>query len=197
MQIAVLVSGSGTLLEAMLRAQLPVALVVSDRPCRGLTISDDAGIQTVLVERSEWGESFQRDEYSQRIIDVLHNNSIDLVAMAGFGTVLGEDVFDAMSGRVVNTHPALLPSFPGWHGVRDALAYGVKITGCTIHVATPEVDNGPILAQAAVEIRDDDTEATLHERIKTAERQLYIDTLKHIVETEQILGEPIAAHTGD
>ena len=85
-------------------------------------------------------------------------------------------MFDAFPGRVLNTHPALLPAFPGWHAVRDALAYGVKVTGCTVHVATEEVDAGPILAQEAVPVRPDDTEASLHERIKAVERRLYPDT---------------------
>jgi phosphoribosylglycinamide formyltransferase-1 len=102
--------------------------------------------------------------------------------MAGFGTILGQAVYDAFGERVLNTHPALLPSFPGWHGVRDALAYGVKVTGCTVHVATLEVDAGPILAQEAVPVLPDDTEASLHERIKAVERRIYVETIREIVE---------------
>ena len=98
--------------------------------------------------------------------------------MAGFGTILSNPFFDAYEGRVLNTHPSLLPSFPGWHAVRDALQHGARITGCTVHIATLEVDAGPILAQAAVEIRDDDDEASLHERIKLVERDLYPTTIK-------------------
>jgi len=82
---------------------------------------------------------------------------------------------------ILNTHPALLPSFPGWHGVADALAYGVKVTGCTVHVATLEVDAGPILAQEVVRVRDDDTTESLHERIKVVERELYVDTVAELV----------------
>ena len=96
--------------------------------------------------------------------------TIDLVAMAGFGTVLTEAVHDAFPGRILNTHPALLPAFPGWHGVRDALEAGVKVTGCTVHLATLEMDAGPILAQEAVPVRAGDTVETLHERIKVVER---------------------------
>ena len=137
----------------------------------------------MLVERTEWDETFDRDQYSARLVELLTEHSIDLVAMAGFGTVLGPNAFEAMPGRIINTHPALLPSFPGWHGVRDALEFGVKVTGCTIHVATAEVDHGPILAQEAVPVHDDDDEAALHERIKVVERRLYIDTLRSIVES--------------
>jgi phosphoribosylglycinamide formyltransferase-1 len=102
--------------------------------------------------------------------------------MAGWGTILGPAAFAAFPGRILNTHPALLPSFPGWHGVRDALAYGVKVTGCTVHVATEEVDAGPILAQEAVTVLPDDDEATLHERIKAVERRLYTDTVRQILQ---------------
>lgn len=175
----------------MLKAELPIALVVADRPCRGTSLGEDAGIPSVLIERTTFGADFDRDAYAEKLAGLLADHTIDLVAMAGFGTVLGEPVFAAMPGRIVNTHPALLPSFPGWHGVRDALAYGVKVTGCTIHVATPVVDDGPILAQAAVDIVDGDTEASLHERIKAVERELYVDTLRTIADTGMILGTPI------
>lgn len=177
----------------MLAAVLPVELVLSDRPCRGLTIADDAGIAASLVERTEWGAAFDRDAYSAAVIAELAAHKIDVVAMAGFGTVLGEAAFDAMPGRIINTHPALLPSFPGWHAVRDAMEFGVKVTGCTIHVATAKVDHGPILAQEAVTILDDDNESSLHERIKAVERRLYVDTLRTIETSGQIFDTPIAS----
>ena len=104
-------------------------------------------------------------------------HQVDLVAMAGFGTVMTEAVHRAFPHRIVNTHPALLPAFPGWHGVRDALAAGVSETGCTVHLATLEMDAGPILAQAVVPVLPGDTEATLHERIKVVERRLYPATV--------------------
>jgi phosphoribosylglycinamide formyltransferase-1 len=107
--------------------------------------------------------------------------------MAGFGTIFEKTMFDAYEGRILNTHPALLPAFPGWHAVRDTLAAGVKITGVTVHVATLEVDAGPILAQAAVPVLPDDDEDSLHERIKEVERQLYPDTIKAIVERGTVL----------
>ena len=175
----------------MLAADVPVALVVADRPCRGLEIASSHDVPFELVERTEFGDDFDRDGYASEMATVLRAHNIDLVAMAGFGTVLGEPIFSALPGRIINTHPALLPSFPGWHAVRDAMAAGVKVTGCTIHVATPIVDDGPILAQEAVAILDDDDEASLHERIKAVERRLYVDTLQSIAESGQLLGTPI------
>ena len=171
----------------MLEADLPVALVVSDRPCRGIALAEDAGIETLVAERTDYSVNFDRGAYTAELVEQLEARKIDVVAMAGFGTVLGESMFEAMAGRVVNTHPALLPSFPGWHGVRDALAYGVKVTGCTIHVATAVVDDGPILAQEAVDVLPGDDESELHERIKIVERRLYIDTLTAIVDRGYVL----------
>ena len=105
--------------------------------------------------------------------------------MAGFGTILDKPIHDRFAGRIVNTHPALLPAFKGWHAVDDALAAGVKVTGCTVHYATLEVDDGPILAQEAVPVLADDTAATLHERIKDVERRLYPAVLRQLVRDEQ------------
>jgi len=179
-RIAVLVSGSGTLLEAMIGARLPLSLVVSDRPCRGLQIAEESGVEAELLHRRDFGPGFDRDAYAHEMTNLLEEHAIDVVAMAGFGTVLGASIFDALPGRIVNAHPSLLPSFPGWHAVRDALDFGVRVTGCTIHVATLNVDHGPILAQEAVAVREADDEASLHERIKTVERRLYVETLREI-----------------
>ena len=120
--------------------------------------------------------------YTERVVDVLEAHGVELVVMAGFGTILAKPIFDRYAGHVLNTHPALLPAFPGWHAVADALTAGVKVTGCTVHVATEEVDAGPILAQEAVAVRRDDTVATLHERIKVVERRLYVQTIREILE---------------
>ena len=124
-----------------------------------------------------FGPSFDRESYTDAVTAALSSANIDLVAMAGFGTVLGQSVHEAFAGRILNTHPALLPSFPGWHGVEDALAAGVTVTGCTIHLAMVEMDAGPILAQVEVPIEDDDTASSLHERIKAVERVLYPATI--------------------
>ena len=171
----------------MLQAGVPVALVAADRPCPGLDRAEAAGIATVLVERTEFGPTFDRDAYAARFAEALAPHHLDLVAMAGFGTIFGQPMHDAFAGRILNTHPALLPSFKGWHAVRDALAYGVKVTGCTVHVAGLDVDTGPILAQEAVTVRPDDTESTLHERIKDVERRLYPAALRQIIDQGRVL----------
>jgi len=180
-QIAVLVSGSGTLLHAILEEALPVTLVVADRPCRALGIAGEKGIPAELLERVAWGPSFDRAAYGEQLVKLLRSRGVGVVVMAGFGTVVPA-LTDAYAGRVLNTHPALLPAFPGWHAVRDALAYGVKVTGMTVHVATGEVDVGPILAQEAVAVEPDDTEETLHERVKTVERRLYPATIRRFLD---------------
>lgn len=182
-----MVSGTGSILDAMIDAGVPVALVAADRPCRGLEIAAEAGIAAELVARDRFDASFDRDAYSAQLAAVLQRHELDLVAMAGFGTVLTEPMQEAFGGRLLNTHPALLPAFKGWHAVRDALAYGVKVTGCTVHVAGLDVDTGPILAQEAVPVLPDDTEDSLQERIKTVERRLYPATLLSIIEQGRVL----------
>ena len=159
-----------------------MSVVLADRPCGGLHVAEQAGVPAELVHRKSFGVDFDRDGYTSEVVDALTRHQIDLVAMAGFGTILGQGAHDSLGGCMVNTHPALLPSFPGWHAVPDALAYGVKVTGCTVHVATLEVDAGPILAQEAVPVHADDTVESLHERIKAAERRLYPATIRQILE---------------
>jgi phosphoribosylglycinamide formyltransferase-1 len=179
-RLAVLVSGSGTILRAMFDAGLPVTTVLADRPCAGLDLAQERGAAAELVDRTVYGgfgEGFDREGFTATVAATLVAHQVDLVAMAGFGTVMTQAVHDAFGGRILNTHPALLPAFPGWHGVRDALAAGVSETGCTVHLATLEMDAGPILAQRAVPVLPDDTEETLHERIKVVERELYPETV--------------------
>lgn len=180
-RLAVLASGGGTILQAVLEADLPVALVLADRPCAALGRAGTAGIPAELVARPSFGADFDRDAYTDAVVAVLQAHRIDLVAMAGFGTILGRAVHDAYPAAIVNTHPSLLPAFKGWHAVADALAYGVKVTGCTVHLATLEVDEGPILAQEAVPVLADDTVETLHERIKDVERRLYPRVLRTLM----------------
>lgn len=187
MRLAVLVSGSGTILEALLDAGVPVALVAADRPCRGLEIAEAAGVPVHLERRQSFGPDFDRNAYSSALADALTGAGVDLVVMAGFGTILTGAMHDAFPGRILNTHPALLPAFPGWHAVRQALDAGVKVTGCTVHVAGLEVDTGPILAQEAVPVLPGDDEATLHERIKAVERPLYAKTIHEIIDRGQVL----------
>lgn len=193
MRIAVLASGSGTLLEAILADGIPVSLVVVDRPSRALDVAASHGVPAQLVERSSYGAEFDRVAYTREVVDVLLAAEIDLVVMAGFGTVFAEPIHEAFEHRILNTHPALLPAFKGWHAVREALAHGVKVTGCTIHVATLEVDAGPILAQEAVPVLESDDEVTLHERIKAVERRLYPATIRAVLADPSILKKE--AHT--
>ncbi|HEX2700768.1 MAG TPA: phosphoribosylglycinamide formyltransferase [Acidimicrobiales bacterium] len=181
MTIGVLASGTGTILTALLEAGLPIAAVLADRPCRALDLAAEAGIHAELVARPSFGRGFDRLDYTHRVVDALQAAGVDLVVMAGFGTVLDKPLVDAYPGRVLNTHPALLPSFPGWHAVEEALAAGVKVTGCTVHIATVDVDAGPILAQEAVPVLPGDTVDTLHERIKAVERRLYPQTVKEFL----------------
>src|SRR5688500_17310302 len=164
--LGVLASGSGTNLQAILDAGLRVNVVVVDRPCRATEVAAAAGVPAELVERTSFGADFDRLAYTHQVVDVLQRHDVDVIAMAGYGTILDKPIHDAFEGRILNTHPALLPAFPGWHSVEEALAYGVKVTGCTVHLATLEVDAGPILAQEAVPVLPDDTVETLHERIK-------------------------------
>jgi phosphoribosylglycinamide formyltransferase 1 len=179
-----LVSGTGSILEASLDAGLDVAVVLADRPCRGLEIAESASIASELVDRSEWGgfgDSFDRVGYTRAVTAVLRAHEVDLVAMAGFGTVLAQPVHDAYPMRILNTHPALLPLFPGWHAVRDALQAGVKETGCTVHFAVLVTDAGPVVAQESVPVLAGDTEETLHERIKQVERRLYPAAIRQVM----------------
>jgi phosphoribosylglycinamide formyltransferase-1 len=192
-RVGVLVSGSGTILQAMFDAGLPVTTVISDRPCAALALARDHGAADELIDRQTYGgfgPDFDRDGYTATVTATLVAHQVDLVAMAGFGTVMTQTVHDAFPDRVLNTHPALLPAFPGWHGVRDALAAGVAETGCTVHLATLEMDAGPILAQQVVPVRPGDTESSLHERIKVAERSLYPATVAWAL-GELAAGRPI------
>jgi len=178
--IGVLVSGTGSILEAMITAGVPIAVVAADRECRALDIAKNAGIPAELVERGDFGANFDREGYTEKLTHVLKKHDIGLVAMAGFMTFLSPEFFTAFDGHVLNTHPSLLPLFKGDHAVGDALAAGAKETGCTIHIATEKLDDGAILAQGRVPILSEDNVETLHERIKEVERKLYPQVLKDI-----------------
>ena len=178
--LGVLASGSGTVFQSLVDAALPIAVLVVDRSCAAVERAERAGIAVEVVDRSLFLPD--RDAFTHAVVDVLKRHDVDLVAMAGFMTILAPPIFAAFPERVVNTHPSLLPSFRGAHAVREALAAGVKVTGCTIHLAVPEVDAGPILAQEAVPVLDGDTEDTLHERIKQVERRLFPDVIERLAE---------------
>lgn len=185
-KLAILVSGTGSLLEYFLIHDLAVDLVLSDRPCRGIdVVAKTYNIPREPLHRIDFGENFDRAGYTRKVLDALRRHKIDVVAMAGFNTIFDPLIFSDYPQRILNTHPALLPAFKGHYAVRDALEFGVKLTGCTIHIATPELDAGPILAQVAVEVLLDDTEGTLHERIKKVERVLYLQTIRNFMTTLQ------------
>ena len=183
-RLCVLVSGSGTILEALVDHGVDIALVGADRPCRGLEVAREAGIEALLVDRSNYGgfgPDFERARFSSDLAKELNARDIDVVAMAGFGTIITGEMHDAFPGRVLNTHPSLLPDFKGWHAVAQALAAGVVETGCTVHVATLALDDGPILAQRRVAVEAHDDESSLHERIKAVERELYPAVLTRVM----------------
>ena len=186
-KLAVMVSGTGSILEAMIAAGLDITLVVADRPCRGLVIARQAGLATQLISRTDFGRPIDRAAYTAAVADTLAAHGIGLVAMAGFMTILSESIFERFPGKILNTHPSLLPAFKGDHAVQDALDYGVKLTGCTIHIATPELDNGPILAQASVPVNVGDDATTIQERIKQVERQLYPALIKELIAKETLV----------
>jgi phosphoribosylglycinamide formyltransferase 1 len=165
--------------QSLLDAGLPLAVLVVDRACAAVERAERAGVAVEIIDRSTFLPD--RDAFTHAVVDALKRYDVGLVAMAGFMTILGTPIFTAFPDRVVNTHPSLLPSFRGAHAVREALAAGVKVSGCTIHLAVPEVDAGPILAQEAVPVLDDDTEATLHDRIKAVEHRLYPEVLNRLI----------------
>jgi phosphoribosylglycinamide formyltransferase-1 len=183
-RLAVLVSGAGTLLQALLDAAgeadaaFTVAGVVSDRPdAYGLQRARERGVPTATVRPGDFPDRATWDVALARAVDVFHP---DVVVLAGFMRLLGQPFLNRYAGRTVNTHPALLPSFPGAHGVRDALAYGVKVTGCTVMLIDEGTDTGPVLAQRAVPVEPGDDEESLHERIKVVERRMLIDVVSRM-----------------
>lgn len=186
-RLAVLASGTGTNLEAIIAAGLTLSLVLADRPCRALEIADEHDIPTKLILRAPFGfrphSDWDRAGFTDAVASELHNHDIDLVAMAGFMTVLAPAIFDEYKDRILNTHPSLLPAFKGAHAVPQALSAGVTETGVTVHIATPALDHGRILAQSKVPVLLGDTEKTLHERIKVVERKLYPETIRDYLGT--------------
>ncbi|MFF3563267.1 phosphoribosylglycinamide formyltransferase [Streptomyces sp. NPDC002574] len=174
-RLVVLVSGSGTNLQALLDAGAHVVAVGADRSgIAGLERAERAGVPTFVCRVKDHGD---RGAWDAALAEAVAAYEPDLVVSAGFMKIVGKEFLARFGGRVVNTHPALLPSFPGAHGVRDALAYGAKVTGCTVHFVDDGVDTGPIIAQGVVEVREDDTEEALHERIKEVERRLLVDVV--------------------
>lgn len=183
-RLVVLVSGSGTNLQAILDACRDpaygcqvVAVGAQKFGTGGVERAVAAGVDTFVVPFADYAE---RAAWDAALAEAIAAYEPDLVVLAGFMRLLGPPVLERFPGRVVNTHPALLPAFPGAHAVRDALAYGVKVTGATVIQVDAGIDTGPILAQVAVSVRVDDDEETLHERIKVAERTLLVHAVGHL-----------------
>jgi phosphoribosylglycinamide formyltransferase 1 len=184
-RLVVLVSGEGTNLQALIDAcgdedfGARVVAVGADRDgINGPARAERAGLPCFTVRLGDYPG---REEWDAALARACAGYEPDLVVLAGFMKLVGKSFLDAFGGRCVNTHPALLPSFPGTHGVRDALAHGVKVTGCTVLLVDDGVDAGPIVAQASVPVADDDDEVTLHERIKVAERALLVGSVGRMV----------------
>jgi phosphoribosylglycinamide formyltransferase-1 len=184
-RLVVLVSGEGTNLQALIDAcqdetyGAQVVAVGADRSgIPALKRAERAGLPAFTVRLADYAG---REEWDAALARTCAGYAPDLVILAGFMKLVGKPFLAAFGGRCLNTHPALLPSFPGTHAVRDALAHGVKVTGCTVFVVDEGVDAGPIVAQASVPVSDDDDEATLHERIKVAERALLVGTVGAMV----------------
>jgi phosphoribosylglycinamide formyltransferase 1 len=183
--LVVLVSGAGTNLQALLDACASesygarVVAVGADRTgIAALDRADAAGVATFTQRVRDFGS---RPDWDRALTEACAGFEPDLIVLAGFMKLVGTDFLDRFGGRVINTHPALLPSFPGMRGAADALDYGVKVSGCTVFLVDTGTDSGPIIAQAPVPVHDDDDEASLHERIKVAERALLVETVGRMV----------------
>ena len=178
-RLVVLASGTGSLLASLLDAAVDdyparVVAVGVDRDCAAVDIADAASLPSFRVRLADYPN---RDSWDTALTESTAEHSPDFVVSAGFMKILGPQFLSKFEGRTLNTHPALLPAFPGAHGVADALAHGVKVTGCTVHLVDAGTDTGPILAQEAVPVLDDDDEQTLHERIKVTERRLLVGVI--------------------
>lgn len=183
-KLAVLCSGRGSDLQSIIDAirrgelQAEISVVITDKPkVMALERAEKAGIKNICVDRKLFEN---RADFEAEILK--HLAEIDLVVLAGFMRILSPDFVKKFSGRLMNIHPSLLPAFPGAHAHRDVLAYGVKVSGCTVHFVDEGTDTGPIILQKAVEVKDDDTEETLAARVLEQEHIIYPKAIKLFVE---------------
>ena len=192
LSVVVLISGGGSNLRALLDAVdnplfgARVLAVGSDNPADGLAHAEHYGIPTFVVSPSAFAT---REEWAEMLLEHIQFFNPDLVVLAGFMRILPPNFVDALTPNLINTHPSLLPEFPGAHAVRDAISAGAKKTGVTIHVVDNGVDTGPRIAQREVEISPEDSETELHERIKVIERELLVTTVKQIANKQITLSE--------
>ena len=194
--IVILISGRGSNMEAIVRARLPakIAAVISNRPdASGLRFAAQSGIPIQVVDDREFSS---REAFDSALAGAIDAYSADLVALAGFMRVLGGDFVGRYSGRLVNIHPSLLPAFPGLRTHRRALEEGVKLHGCTVHFVTPQVDQGPIIVQAAVPVRPDDTEESLAARVLRQEHRVYPLAARWFVEGRLVVENGVVRVSG-
>jgi phosphoribosylglycinamide formyltransferase-1 len=184
-RLGVLISGRGSNLQAILdavaagRLDATVALVVSNRPdAAGLGRGAAAGVPTVVLPHRDYAS---REAYDGALVERLRAERVEVVCLAGFMRRLSPVFIDAFPNAVLNVHPSLLPAFPGLEAPAQAIAHGVKVSGCTVHLVTPELDAGPIIAQAAVPVREDDTAETLAARILVEEHRLYPEAIARVL----------------
>jgi phosphoribosylglycinamide formyltransferase-1 len=194
--IVILISGRGSNMEAIVRAGLParIAAVISNRPdAPGLKFAAQAGVRAQVVDDRAFPS---REAFEGALAAAIDEHSPDVVALAGFMRVLGGDFVRRFAGRMINIHPSLLPAFPGLHTHRRALQEGVKLHGCTVHFVTPQVDHGPIIAQAAVPVRAGDTETTLAARVLKQEHRVYPLALRWFVEDRLVVDDGLVRVNG-
>jgi phosphoribosylglycinamide formyltransferase 1 len=188
MKIGILISGRGSnmlsIVEAVKKGEIPdseVVVVISDKAnAPGIEKARAQGIETLIIPKGKR----TREEHDEQIIAELKKRNVDLVCLAGYMRLLSRIFIEAFPNRIVNIHPSLLPAFPGLEAQKQAVEYGVKISGCTVHFVDEELDHGPIILQRAVEVKQDDTPATLADRILQHEHQLYVEALKLIAENK-------------
>jgi len=196
-KLGILLSGRGSNFRAIFDAiqsgfikNAKIEVVISNKAdAQGLKFAKDNKLNAIFLNPKDF---FSRSEYDRKLVEILKNYSVDLVCLAGFMRIVGEEVVNAFENKILNIHPSLLPSFPGLNAQRQALEYGVKITGCTVHFVDTKVDHGPIVLQAAVEVKEDDTVETLSNRILTYEHKIYPYAVKLFVEGKlRVLGRKV------
>ncbi|MBC7197592.1 MAG: phosphoribosylglycinamide formyltransferase [Deferribacterales bacterium] len=186
-RIAILLSGRGSNFKAIYEAinsgfikDAEISVVISDKKeAKGLEFARDNGLNAIFVNPKDFGD---RKGYDLELVKILKNANVDIICLAGFMRIISEEFVNAFENKIINIHPSLLPSFPGLNAQKQALEYGVKFTGCTVHFVDAKVDNGPIILQAVVEVKQDDTVETLSDRILKYEHKIYPMAVKLLVE---------------
>ena len=200
LKLGILISGNGSNLQSIIdhiekgSLKATIKIVISNNPdAYGITRAKKHGIPVVVLKN---GDFKNKEDFDLELIRILKNNSVDLVILAGFMRIITSTFLKAFPQKIMNIHPALLPSFPGIHGQKQALEYGVKLSGCTVHFVYEGVDTGPIIIQSAVQVFDDDTEETLAARILKEEHRIYPLAIQFFAEGKiEIKGRKISIKT--